>query len=70
MIFLGPEQTAMDLALQAVSGGAAVLGVLMEAPLVTTERPHSRDEACGCCWVSFVSLLLCHAQGAAFPTCL
>lgn len=39
MIPLGPEHTAIDLALKAVSGGAAVHEVLMEAPLVTKERP-------------------------------
>lgn len=60
-MFAGSETMATYLALQAVSGGAAVGGALVETSLVPKEKPHDGGEALPPgFWVSFPSLL-CHA---------
>lgn len=65
------EATVIYVALQAVTGGAALGGVLAETSLVTKVKPHNWGEVqAHVCWMSFPSLFLHHMQSEAFITCL
>lgn len=61
-MFAGSEPMATYLALQAVSGAAAVGGVLVETSLVPKEKPHDGGKVLPPGFrVNFPSFLLCHA---------